>query len=433
MSALSERIAVWITAAAVYRDRRVLIITFLGISSGFPLGVLGDPLSAVLKLNGISKETIGYFGLLGMPYAFKFLWAPIFERVRLPGLTGLLGRRRGWIVATQVALLCAIGALSTVDFARDIQLAAMITLAIAFFSASQDIVIDAYRVEALEERQLGAGAATIVFGYRIGQVGVAALGLIVASAYGWAAAFIIMAAFACIGVVAILFCPEPLNAAADTGTGSVGAEFRASVIAPMADFFSRPGWLLIFGVIVFYKLGDAVLSAMQTPFFIELGFTLPEIAGVKKAVGFAALTLGGVLGGILVAGWGIMRSLLLCGFLQALTNLVFVYQAWAGHDVFALGITVASENIATGMGAAAFVAYLSSLCNRAYTATQYALLTSVFGGVRTLLSGSSGWLADRMDWVSFFVLTTIAALPGLYLIWLLMRRYGTADVEARER
>ena len=172
---------------------------------------------------------------------------------------------------------------------------------------------------------------------------------------------------------------------------------------------------------------------MQTPFFIELGFTLPEIAGVKKAVGFAALTLGGVLGGILVAGWGIMRSLLLCGFLQALTNLVFVYQAWAGHDVFALGITVASENIATGMGAAAFVAYLSSLCNRAYTATQYALLTSVFGGVRTLLSGSSGWLADRMDWVSFFVLTTIAALPGLYLIWLLMRRYGTADVEARER
>ena len=238
MSALSERIAVWIAAAAVYRDRRVLIITFLGISSGFPLGVLGDPLSAVLKLNGISKETIGYFGLLGMPYAFKFLWAPVFERVRLPGLTGLLGRRRGWIVATQVALLCAIGALSAVDFARDIQLAAMITLAIAFFSASQDIVIDAYRVEVLEERQLGAGAATIVFGYRIGQVGVAALGLIVASAYGWAAAFIIMAAFACIGVVAILFCPEPPNAAADTGTGSVGAELRASVIAPLADFFA---------------------------------------------------------------------------------------------------------------------------------------------------------------------------------------------------
>ena len=158
--------------------------------------------------------------------------------MRLPGLTGLLGRRCGWIVATQVALLCAIGALSTVDFARDIQLAAIVTLAIAFFSASQDIVIDAYRVEALEERQLGAGAATIVFGYRIGQVGVAALGLsIVASAYGWAAAFIIMAVFACIGVVAILFCPEPLNAAADTGTGSVGAELRASVIARPSGFF----------------------------------------------------------------------------------------------------------------------------------------------------------------------------------------------------
>ena len=181
MSVLHERIAIWAEAASVYKDRRVLLITLLGVSSGFPLGILGDPLSAVLKLNGISKETIGYFGLLGIPYAFKFLWAPVLDRVRLPLLTCLLGRRRGWIVVTQIALMCVIGMLSGVDFARDIQTAALLTLAIAFFSASQDIVIDAYRVEILEERQLGAGAATVVLGYRIGQVGVAAMGLVVAS------------------------------------------------------------------------------------------------------------------------------------------------------------------------------------------------------------------------------------------------------------
>lgn len=198
---------------------------------------------------------------------------------------------------------------------------------------------------------------------------------------------------------------------------------KQSVWAPLADFFMRPGWLVILGVIVFYKLGDAVLSVMQTPFFLELGFSKPEIAGIKKGVGLAAIVAGGFLGGILVAGWGIIRSLLVCGVLQALSNLVFVYQAWAGHDLTALTITVASENLATGMGSTAFVAYLSSLCNQAYTATQYALLTSVMGGARTVLSASAGWLADMMDWASFFLLTTVAALPGLLLILWLIRRY----------
>ena len=432
MAVFAERIALWVEAASVYRDRRVLLITLLGVSSGFPLGILGDPLSAVLILNGMSKETIGYFGLLGIPYAVKFLWAPILDRFRLPLLTRLLGRRRGWIVAMQIALMCAIGTLSGVDFAREILAAALITFAIAFFSASQDIVIDAYRVEILEERQLGAGAATVVLGYRFGQVGVAAMGLFVASAFGWTVAFILMAGFAIVGVIAVLLCAEPHEIGEMSKSRSRGLEFKKLVVEPLTDFFARPGWAHIFGVIVFYKLGDAVLSVMQTPFFIELGFTLPEIAGVKKVIGFAALMLGGLIGGALVAGLGILRSLLFCGLLQASTNLVFVYQAWAGHDVFVLGLTVAAENIATGMGAAAFVAFLSSLCNRAYTATQYALLTSVFGGVRTVLSASSGWLADRMDWISFFVLTTVLALPGMYFVWYLMRRYSNTDNETTE-
>jgi PAT family beta-lactamase induction signal transducer AmpG len=413
----------WWRAAGVYKDRRVLAITFLGISSGFPLGMLGDPLTAWLQEYGLSKTTIGLFGLAALPYSFKFLWAPALDSLRLPLLTARLGRRRSWAIFTQIALLAAVASLGRIDLPDGLYFAAAITLAIAFFSASQDIVIDAYRVEVLDERQLGAGAATVVFGYRLGQVGAGAMGLIVAAAFGWEAAFGCMAAIALIGMATILSCPEPAMDPSVAAVGPFAARLKRAVVAPLADFFGRPAWLMILGVIVFYKLGDAVLSVMQTPFFLEIGFSKPEIAGIKKGVGLAAVIGGGFLGGVLVAGWGIMRSLLVCGVLQALSNLVFVYQAWAGHDLAALTITVAVENLATGMGSTAFVAYLSSLCNHAYTATQYALLTSVMGGARTVLSASAGWLADRMDWASFFMLTTAAAVPGLVLIVCLMRRF----------
>ena len=426
------RLAVWWQVAAVYRDKRVLAITFLGISSGFPLGILGDPLTAWLQESGLSKTSIGLFALAGLPYAFKFLWAPAFDRFRIPFVTAALGRRRGWIIVSQIALFICVLSLGFVDLPDDIFLAAIVTLGVALTSASQDIVIDAYRVEILEERQLGAGAATVVFGYRLGQVGAGAMGLIIASSYGWTVAFALMAAIAVIGILTVLLNPEPKSETSPRIEETMLAGLKTSVVAPLADFFSRPGWLLILGVIVFYKLGDAVLSVMQTPFFLELEFTKPEIAGIKKGVGFAAMIAGGFIGGAMVAGLGILKSLFICGILQALSNLVFVYQALAGHDLTALTITVAAENIATGMGSTAFVAYLSSLCNQAYTATQYALLTSVMGGARTFLSASAGWFADQMDWVSFFVLTTLAALPGLLLIWLLMRRYPAHGQKLRE-
>jgi len=431
VTASTTRLTAWRSAAAVYRDKRVLAITFLGISSGFPLGILGDPLTAWLQESGLSKTSIGLFALVGLPYAFKFLWAPAFDRFRIPVVTAALGRRRGWVLVSQIALLGCVLSLGFVELPGDIFLAALVTLGVAFTSASQDIVIDAYRVEILEERQLGAGAATVVFGYRLGQVGAGAMGLLVAAAYGWMIAFAVMAAIAVVGIVTILLNPEPRGNTPPRSEETMLQGLKVSVVAPLADFFSRPGWLLILGVIVFYKLGDAVLSVMQTPFFLELEFTKPEIAGIKKGVGFAAIIAGGFIGGALVAGLGILRSLLICGVLQALSNLVFVYQALAGHDLTALTITVASENLATGMGSTAFVAYLSSLCNQAYTATQYALLTSVMGGARTFLSASAGWFADQMDWVSFFVLTTVAALPGLLLIWLLMRRYPARGLEMR--
>ncbi len=430
-------------AAAVYRDPRVVAITFLGFSSGLPLGVLGDPLTAWLAEHGVAKTTIGLFALTGLPYSLKFLWAPLLDRLRLPFLTRRLGRRRGWAVATQLSLLAAIAALGATDPERNLWSVALFGFLVAFLSASQDIVVDAYRVEILDDRQLGAGAATIVLGYRLGQVGVGALGLVLAAAAGWAVAFAAMAGLVLVGFFAVLASPEPTLAQSpdsrrredalaghlvrDTGLGGRIAVlvdwFSRAVVAPFADFLARPGWLAILAFIVLYKLGDAVLSVMQTPFFLEIGFTKPEIAGIKKGIGFAAIVFGGFLGGVLVARYGILRSLLIAGVLQALSNLVFVYQATVGHDLAVLTATVAVENFATGMGTAAFVAYLSSLCNVAYTATQYALLTSVMGGARTVLSASAGWLADRMDWVPFFVLTALAAMPGLLVLVWLMRRY----------
>ena len=423
----------WGRAAAVYRDPRVLAITFLGFSSGLPLGILGDPLTAWLAEDGVAKTTIGLFALASLPYSLKFLWAPVIDRAPFPLLTRWLGRRRGWAIATQLMLLLFIFLLGQFDPGRNLGAMATVAFLIAFTSASQDVVIDAYRVEILDEEKLGAGAATIVLGYRVGQVGAGAVGLIVAAAWGWAAAFAVMAALVVVGVIAVLLNPEPaLVQSADSHAqeddlarrmASWSDWIARAVIAPLADFLTRPGWIAILAFIVFYKLGDAVLSVMQTPFFLEIGFTKLEIAGIKKGVGFAAIVGGGVVGGLLVARYGIMRSLLVAGILQALSNLVFVYQAWAGHDLGALTVTVAAENIATGMGTTAFVAYLSSLCNVAYTATQYALLTSIMGGARTALSASAGWFADQMDWIPFFVLTTVAALPGLVLLVWMIRRY----------
>ncbi|MBO90063.1 MAG: MFS transporter [Rickettsiales bacterium] len=426
------RFAAWRSAAAVYRDKRVLVITFLGISSGFPLGILGDPVTAWLQESGLSKTSIGLFALVGLPYAFKFLWAPAFDRLSIPIVTDALGRRRGWIIVSQIALLACVLSLGFIELPGDIFLAAAVTLGVAFTSASQDIVIDAYRVEILEERQLGAGAATVVFGYRVGQVGSGTAGLIVASTFGWTAAFMTMGAVALIGIIAILLNPEPKADLSSSGEDTMMTGLKDSVVAPLADFFARPGCLLIIGIIVLYKLGDSVLSVMQTPFFLELEFTKPEIAGIKKGVGFSAIIVGGFLGGIMVAGLGTLRSLFACGILQALSNLIFVYQALVGHDLTVLTITVTAENLATGMGSTAFVAYLSSLCNQSYTATQYALLTSVMGGARTMLSASAGWFADHMNWVSFFLLTTVAALPALLLIWFLMRHYPAQRCQTKD-
>jgi PAT family beta-lactamase induction signal transducer AmpG len=433
----------WWAAVAVYRDRRVLSLLFLGFSSGLPFGVLAEPLNAWLTDSGVSKTEIGLFALVSIPYSLKVLWAPLVDRLPLPVLGRRLGRRRSWALLAQCLLLAGIVLMGSTDPAASLAATAALALLVAFASASQDIVIDAYRVEILEERQLAAGAATTVFGWRIGQVGSGALGLILADVLPWPVVFALIAAMVGVGMATILLNPEPKVPAADDADAVAEraraflqrrqhlprrlamalAWIYAAAVQPIVEFLGRRHWLAILAFIALYKFGDAVLAVMKVPFFLEIGFSKTEIAEVVKLFGVVAVIAGGLLGGVLLARVGILRGLLVCGVLMAASNLVFVLQAWAGADVRMLALTIAVENITTGMGTTAFVAYLSSLCNLAYTATQYALLTSLMALSRTVLSSGAGWLADRMTWPDFFIATTVAALPGLLLLLWMIRTF----------
>jgi len=425
----------WLAAFRVYTDRRVIAILFLGFSSGMPLLLTFSTLSIWLAEDGISKSTIGLFALVGMPYSLKFIWAPLIDRLHLPILTRRLGRRRGWAILTQLALIVGIIGLGTNDPNKGAWAMAAWAMFVTFASASQDVVIDAYRVEILEERQYGAGAAMIVAGYRIGMLASGAGALFLADAFSWFWVYVAMAALMVVGMATVLLNPEPdLGDDAPAPGGANPVQWvRQAVFEPFAEFLHRGGWLPILLFVVFYKFGDSLAGIMAGPFYVEIGFSKSEIASVSKIFGLGATLLGGFLGGLLVVRRGIMESLLWCGLLQMFSNLMFAVQAMVGHDISMLAVTIAVENVAGGMGTAAFVAYLSSLCNIAYTATQYALLSSLMALARTALSAPGGALADSTSWVSFFLITTIAALPGLALLWWLIKRGIVPKSEAKKR
>ena len=432
----------WSSALKVYLDRRVLAMLFLGFSSGLPFGVLAEPMTAWLAGSGVDKTTIGLFALVSLPYALKFLWAPIMDRVPLPGITKMFGRRRGWALVTQIALIATIIKLGLSDPVDSLWWTAAFALAVSFASASQDIVIDAYRVEILEQDQLAAGAALAINGWRLSSWAGAAAALIFADLVSWQVVFTGLAFAVGVGVIAILLNPEPQVPISDEAKAleqraedflernahlpeifaRAGAWIYGSVFCPFIEFLTRPNWLLILLFILLYKFGDAVLTVMKIPFFLELGFSNTEIGTIAKLVGFPPLIIGGLFGGLLLAKIGIMRGLLISGVLMAASNLVFVVQASAGYSPGMLAVTIGVENFTTSMGTVAFVAYLSSLCNVAYTATQYALLTSFMAFSRTVMTSGSGWVADQVNWPTFFILTTVAALPGLFLLVYMIKK-----------
>ncbi|MBF0183304.1 MAG: AmpG family muropeptide MFS transporter [Magnetococcales bacterium] len=433
----------WWQACSVYTEKRVLAILFLGFSSGLPLALTFSTLSVWLSEDGISKTAIGLFALTGVPYTFKFVWSPLIDQLPIPWLSKKMGRRRSWALLCQCALMISLCLLGLSDPRENPLTTALLALLVAFWSASQDIVIDAYRVEILEEKQYGAGAAIYVLGYRIGMLASGAGALYLATYYGWLLTYLFMALLMLVGAVTILLNPEPnihhhpRALANDTPLpawigrwgqlpGRRGTAMRwiaKAVIAPFADFTRRDGWLIVLLFILFYKLGDSLAGVMSNPFYLELDFSKVEIAYISKIFGLAATLAGSVVGGVMVNRLGILQSLFYCGLLQMVSNLMFVLLAASGHSLPLLTLTIAVENFSGGMGTAAFVAYLSSLCNIAYTATQYALLSSFMAFGRTLLASMGGSLADQMSWTLYFLLTTLAALPGLALLWLMTRRF----------
>jgi MFS transporter, PAT family, beta-lactamase induction signal transducer AmpG len=404
---------------SAHRDSaHLFIILLLGFSSGLPLALTASTLSAWLLESGVDKTSIGLFAAVATPYALKFLWAPFMDAAPFPLLSKIFGRRRGWILATQIALIFSIVALGFANPAVNPWATALCALIVAFLSASQDIVIDAYRVEILTPEQQGLGAAMVQYGYRFGMLASGAGALALADHVSWLATYIIMACVMGIGMVTVLFSPEPEVSAAILPP-QAGHWLKDNIIAPFKDFMTSKHWIHLLLFIMLYKLGDAFLGIMTNPFLLEIGFTKTEIATVVKVYGLAATLIGVFLGGVMTMRLGTVKTLMICGIGHALTNLMFLVQARAGADVHILALGIFMENLSGGMTASAFVAFISGLTHARYTATQYALLSSLAAMGRTWLTTTAGWTADTFGWEIFFIISVLLAAPGLVILgWL---------------
>jgi MFS transporter, PAT family, beta-lactamase induction signal transducer AmpG len=430
----------WLDSLKPYREPRLIAVLFMGFASGLPLPLTFATLSFWLSEAGVSRTAIGLFVLVGFSYNWKFLWSPFLDRLPVPGLTARLGRRRSWAILIQLLLMAAIAALGQTDPQAELGRTALLAVIVAFLSASQDIVIDAYRIELLPAEEQGPGAAATQWGYRFGLLASGAGALYAAEYGGWHFAYLVMAALMGVGVITVLLTPEPAVPAAALPADHRGAASerlaawaREAIVEPFADLVARRGWLLVLVFVVLYKFGEALAGVMANPLYQELGFSKAEVASVAKLVGFLATLAGVALGGGVTARYGLFKGLLVGGILQMASNLMYVAQVLAGHDLAMLALSIFAENFTNGMGSAAFVAYLSSLCNVAFTATQYALFSSLAALPTRFLSAPAGWVVDRLDWIPFFLLATLLALPGLLLLLWLMRRGEAAITPSAER
>lgn len=490
---------------ATYLEPRLIAVLFMGFSSGLPLALTAGTLQVWQARAGVDLTTIGFFVLVGVVYSLKFVWAPFMDRVTLPGPLGRLGHRRGWAILTQLGLMATILILGATDPVVSPATTAFCAVLVAFCSASQDVVIDAYRIELLDDHQQGAGAAMTQYGYRLGLLVSGAGALLLhqnGEGLGWFGVYSVMALLVLIGIGTVLLTREPsrrpppdtekhsrqstvmrfvasallLAAAiaafvfvrfavfgdavlpawakwapnvlatifgaavpvllllllprpkpAATGLAAGYADLRdwldRIINSPFRDVARHQGWVLILLFIVLFKLGDAVAGVMANPFYVKMGFSDAEIALASKTFGLIATLIGVGAGGLLVARVGLMRALLIGGAIQMLSNLMFAAQSVVGHDFNFLLLTVALENFSGGIGSAAFVAYISGLCSLSFTGTQYALFSSLAAIGRTVLSSPGGLLAETVGWFSYYILSTILALPGLILLLYMMRRY----------
>jgi len=399
-------------------NRRVVAVFFLGFASGLPLALAGGTLQAWMAVEGVDLKTIGFFSLVGLPYALKFFWAPLLDRYALP----FLGRRRGWILGTQLALMILIVMLGFTSPKDTPWLVALFALLLTFTSASQDIVFDAYRTDVLREKERGLGAAVSVTGYRIAMLASGALALILAGPLGWRLTYLLMAGLMLIGTMATIFGPEPEE------TVRPPQSLKEAISGPLTEFFGRPSAWAFLALIILYKIGDAFAGSLTTAFLIRgPGFSIGEVGAINKGLGLMATIIGALYGGVMMARLGLYRSLMIFGILQAISNLSFMVLAYAGKVYSIMVAAVAFENLAGGMGTAAFVAFLMALCDHRYTATQFALLSALASLGRIFVGPPSGYLSHEVGWVVFFFVTFLAALPGLALLYKMRRNILSLD------
>jgi PAT family beta-lactamase induction signal transducer AmpG len=392
---------------AIYRSPRIAIMVLFGFASGLPLALTGGTLQVWMTKAGVDLRTIGIFSLLGLPYTLKFLWSPFMDRFVPPWL----GRRRGWMLPIQLVLSGGIVAMGFSSPEHAILAIAALASLVAFSSASQDIVIDAYRTDLLHQEERGAGTATFVIGYRIGMLVSGALALVLSDHIGWRSTYLIMAGFMVIGMIGSIFGPEPQVAVVPPKS------MNEAVWGPLKDFFSRRSAAALLLAIVLYKLGDAYAGTLTSVFLIITGFSASEVGTINKGLGLVSTLLGAAAGGTLMVRLGLFRSLLAFGVLQLVSNLSFMVLAWTGKSYPVMVFAVAFENLCGGMGTAAFVAFLMSLCNKRFTATQFALLSSLAVLGRVFVAPTSGYVVKFVGWANFFLLTAVTAVPGLLLLY----------------
>ena len=423
----------WTDTLAVYLKRRVLIVMFLGFSSGLPLALSGSTLLIWMREDGVNLGTIGLFALVGTPYTVKFLWAPVVDALNVPVLSRLLGRRRGWLLLSQFLLIAAIVFLASCDPSVSPLIVAVGALLVATASATQDIVVDAFRVESLDESEQAAGMASYVAAYRIGMLASTAGALFLVSGFeiyfglsrhaAWSAGYMTTAVMVVIGIATTLMATEPEKSAAVDAAHAREHPLRRVVVAAVgafSEFLSRDMAFLALTFVVLFKFTDALSGAMTAPFVIDLGFSRNEYAAIIKGVGLAATLIGGFAGGFVARACSLPASLLIGGALQAFANLAFSWQAVVGQNAAWLTFAIVMENFTSAIGTVIFVAYLSALCrNPLHTATQYALLTAFAAFGRTYLSAGAGFIAAATGWAWFFAICALAGLPALVLlVWL---------------
>ena len=439
----------WLHAFRIYTHPRVLGMLSLGFSAGLPLLLVLGTLSFWLREAGIDRSTIGHLSWIGLAYGFKWMWSPLVDRLSLPLLTRWLGRRRAWLLLSQIVIVISLAGMASTDPVDNLAYTVFFALSVAFASATQDIALDAYRIEAVAPRLQGAMAATYQAGYRVAMILASAGVLWIAAAVDpseatydytpWRTAYLAMAACMIVGIITTLIIREPevpvtqlISENEEYARKTIAhwnlnarltqmlAWLYGAMVAPFRDFIVRHGRqaLLILALIAIYRISDVVMGVMSNPFYVDMGYTKDEVAAVSKLYGVIMTIAGAAIGGVLTAKMGIMRTLFLGAVLSAVTNLLFVWLAGRGHDMTGLIFTISADNLSAGIASSAFIAYLSSLTNSAYSATQYALFSSVMLLLPKFIAGFSGDFVDAYGYASFFTGTALLGLPVLVLVWL---------------